>query len=77
MDIVPVFSYNIVMDKNKLNQLKQAAKEYLDKEEKILQAQLDFLTNIQKSRSTGAVHNSIVSKYSDMLKTNLESFLTT
>jgi hypothetical protein len=63
------------MNKAQLDQLKENAKNYIDSEKKILQAQLDFLTNIQKSRSTGAIHNNIVDSYSTILKTNLESFL--
>lgn len=63
------------MNDTQLDKLKATVNEYVDEEIKILNAQYDFLTNIQKNRGLGSIKTSLTDSYSEILKKSLEDYL--
>jgi hypothetical protein len=63
------------MANDKLNKLKQAAQEYLNRERKILNAQYSYLDKILKARGFSKIEEHNNEKASELLINNLKDFL--
>ncbi len=63
------------MANQKLSQLKQSAKDYCDKEKKILDAEYDFIDKIIRSRGKNSINDSNISKTEEILVDTLTKFL--
>lgn len=59
----------------RLEQLRQAAKEYIEKEKKALNAEYDFLDNILKKRGINRIDNANTSTASNLFVSSLSDFL--
>jgi hypothetical protein len=59
----------------RLDELKQAAKDYIDKEKKILNAEHDFIDNILKKRGANKVDNANTNTASGIFVSSLLDFL--
>ncbi len=60
---------------SKIDDLKKAAKEYLDRETKILDAELNFLKNIQQKRGSGNLAAKSTGKINSIFVKNIRDFL--
>jgi hypothetical protein len=63
------------MNKEKLEELRKVSKEYIKEEKRVLQAQYDFLTNIQNKRGLGSVNKSVSDAIAERAKTNLQAYI--
>lgn len=63
------------MNKEKLEELRKISKEYIKEERRVLQAQYDFLTNIQNKRGLGSVNKSVSDSIAERAKTNLQTYI--
>lgn len=63
------------MDKQKLDELKQTALEYIKQERAVLQAQYNFLDAVQKKRGLSALNRSTSDAIAMRAKTSLESYV--
>jgi ferredoxin-thioredoxin reductase catalytic subunit len=59
----------------RLDELKRAAKDYIDKEKKILNAEHDFIDNILKKRGANKVDNANTNTASGIFVSSLLDFL--
>jgi Holliday junction resolvase-like predicted endonuclease len=62
------------MDSQKLDELQQAAKDYIKQEKKVLQAQFDFLTSIQSKRGLSSLNKNISDSIGERAKKSLEEY---
>ncbi len=63
------------MENQKLSKLKQSAKDYYDKQKKILDAEYDFIDKVIQSRGKNSVNNSNVENVNNILVSSLSEFL--
>jgi len=63
------------MDNQKLSDLKKSAKSYCDNEKKVLQAELEFIDKIIKTRGKNSINNQNSAKLEEIIVKSLSDFL--
>jgi hypothetical protein len=64
------------MTNKQLSDLKDSAKQYCDAEKKIIQAELDFIDKVIKTRGKNSINNKNIAKVEEILVKSLTDFLT-